>query len=176
MESATRIYQPSPAGVGACELDGRFNALASGTAEERLLKAATRKSAETLAQFSGQFGNMALQHARTAAIQLLLQRGDDGRVIMARVVYAVPGEKIEDAPAVLGLQFGASATLVANVHPQYIEESNPLRIHIFPIQILMQLTRRTEFFFKWHHLSDYIPGLPRPQCEATQGGHRFEGL
>ena len=55
---------------------------------------------------------MALQHRRPGAIQFLLERRDDRGMIVAGVVDAVAGEKIENAAAVGREQFCSGAALV----------------------------------------------------------------
>jgi len=54
-------------------------------------------------------------------------------MIVASVMDAISGKKIQKAPAILGVQFNARATPVADVHLQCVEKPHPLRIYIFLI-------------------------------------------
>src|SRR5258708_2339430 len=89
---------------------------------------------------------MALQHGRPTQIELLFQRSDDGGVIMAGVVHAIAGEKIENALSIVGEKFGSYATYVAYVHLQQPEQSDPLRIYMILIERFQR--RRADSF---HH-------------------------
>jgi hypothetical protein len=73
---------------------------------------------------------MALQHRWTVAVDLVLERGNHSGMIVADVVNAVAGNKIQDAPAVGGVELGANAAHVINVHSQHIKQPYPLRIHV----------------------------------------------
>jgi hypothetical protein len=79
---------------------------------------------------------MALQHDGLEAVQLSMQRSDNGRMVVAKVLYAVPGKKIQDAITVFGKQFSAFATGVANVHLEQIQEPDPLGIHVVGVSSL----------------------------------------
>jgi beta-mannanase len=62
---------------------------------------ASGKLAKTLRQFACQFWNVALQHNGSALLQFI----DDGRqydwMVVANIVNAVTGKKIDNASAVL---------------------------------------------------------------------------
>jgi hypothetical protein len=49
-------------------------------------------------------------------------------MIMASVINAVTGIEIQNPTPIRGLQFAANATLIADVHLQNIEQSDPLWI------------------------------------------------
>jgi hypothetical protein len=51
-------------------------------------------------------------------------------MVVAGVVDAIAGKKVQDAPPVFSKEFAAGATLVANVHVQDVQQRNPLRIYI----------------------------------------------
>jgi hypothetical protein len=73
-------------------------------------------------------------------------------MIVAGVVDAVTREEIEEAPPIFGLQLGAVATPVANVHLQRVEQTHPLRIYVFLI-----LRRRNPNCFLKCQLRDPLP-------------------
>ncbi len=77
---------------------------------------------------------MALQHRRTVAVELVLERGNHSGMIVADVVNAVAGNEIQDAPPAGGVELGANAARVIDVHPQNIKQPYPLRIHVFFVQ------------------------------------------
>src|SRR6516162_7517820 len=79
---------------------------------------------------------MTLQHRRTRAVQFLLQRFNDVRMIVPGVVYAISRKKVEIRGAVFGVELATLASLVANVHAQKLKQSNPLRVDAFCIQVL----------------------------------------
>src|SRR5258708_33066393 len=89
---------------------------------------------------------MALQHGRPTQIELLFHRSDDGGVIVAGVVHAIAGEKIENALSIFSKQFGTGAAHVADVHLQQPEQSDPLRIYMILIERFQR--RRADSF---HH-------------------------
>ena len=139
MKGAFSVEQPGAAGVRAGKLDGGLDAFASRTREVRLLQTSARERAEPPGQFACQFRNMALQHRRTLPLQFLLDRCDDGRVVVAGVVNTIAGEKIENAPAIGREKFGSVAMCVLNVHLQNVEQSHPLRIYAVPIECVKSL-------------------------------------
>jgi hypothetical protein len=49
-------------------------------------------------------------------------------MIVAGVVDAVAGEKVEDDASVFGVQFGAEAATVLDVHAEEAEEARPLGV------------------------------------------------
>ena len=123
-------------GVGSRELDGGFHPFASRRSEERLRQTATRALAQLLRQFSGQIRNVRLNHRRTTALQFALQCPHHRRMIVTDIVNAVTGEKIENAPSVVGEQFHSQAPLVANIHLQQIEKPHPFRV--YPLGIALR--------------------------------------
>jgi hypothetical protein len=56
------------------------------------------------------------------------------RVVMAGVVDAIPGQKIENAAPLACVKLRAGAALVANIHLQDFEQLNPLRIYMIRIE------------------------------------------
>lgn len=78
---------------------------------------------------------MSLNHCRTAPLQFILQRTNDLGMVVANVVDAVTGEKIEDPPSVVGEQFNACAPFITHVHLQQVEKSHPLRIHALGVAL-----------------------------------------
>ena len=54
-------------------------------------------------------------------------------MVVPRVMDAIPGKKIQEAAAILRVQFNARAALVAHIHLQRVEQPHPLRIYMFLI-------------------------------------------
>jgi hypothetical protein len=98
------------------KLDGCFHALASRRTEESLREAAAGAITQFLGQFPGKVCNMSLNHCRAASLQFILQRANDLGMVVANVVDAVTGEKVEDPPSVVGEQFSANAPFITHVH------------------------------------------------------------
>ena len=82
------------------------------------------------------FRNMALQHRRAGAIQLLLERFDDVGMIVAGVVNTVSRQEIKVAGSIVGKHLSALTALVAHVHGEQIEQTDPLRAHTLGIRCL----------------------------------------
>lgn len=59
------------------------------------------------------------------------RRGVHPRVVMADIVDAIAGNKIQDPPPIGRMEFGAHAARILEVHLQHIEQSHSLRIHVF---------------------------------------------
>ena len=86
---------------------------------------------------------------------------------MAGVVDAVAGKKVEDAAAVFGVQFAASATFVTDVHVQDVEEGDPLRVYELFIRTARRADREKLGGFSCHVVMDaplsnrdaFAPGL-----------------
>jgi hypothetical protein len=133
MECPLGVKQTASAREGAGKLDGGFNALAAGAGKEDLGKRATRPGAELGSQLAGEVADMALQHHRPAAVQFVLERGDDARMIVTGVVNAVAREEIEDAGAVGGKELRAHAAVVLGIHLQKIEQPDPMRIDVIEV-------------------------------------------
>src|SRR5579884_2758111 len=77
VEGAIAINEAITPGTGAREFNRGFDALASGAAEKDLREATAGAGTELGGEFSGQLRHVALQHGRTRAGELVLQRGDD---------------------------------------------------------------------------------------------------
>ena len=133
MKSALGMEQASAARVSARKFDGGLDALAAGTTEEDFGGASPGIQAEAGGQISGKLGHVALQHGWPAAIELILEGRDDGGVIVPGIVDRIAGEKIENAPAIAGIQFGPFATLVADVHLKEVEKPDPLGIYVIRV-------------------------------------------
>jgi len=133
VERAFGIEQAGAAGGGASELDGGLDAFAARAAKERSGQAPAGAPAQTLGQFTGQLRHMALQHGGAVAIQFLLQRRDDGGMVVSGVVDAIARQKIEDAAAIGRKQFRPEATLVGHVHLQQVQQADPLRIDVLRV-------------------------------------------
>ena len=136
MERALGIEQAVASGVRAREFDGGFHTFAAGTAEEHLFHSPARAPAQLVRQFAGQFGNMALQHGRTAPVQFILDRLHHRGMIVAQIVNAIAGKKIEDPAAVFGEKLGSFAARVARVHLENIQQTHPLGIHAIPVKLV----------------------------------------
>ena len=117
----------------------RENLMAASTpslpelAKKTLFSPPPAKSAETLGQFTSQLRYMALQHRRAAAVQFVFQRVDNARMVVARIVNAVSGKKIEIAVTVFRPQLRSQTALVMHIHVQQIQQSDPLRIDVLCI-------------------------------------------
>jgi hypothetical protein len=77
---------------------------------------------------------MALQHGWTCAIQFLVERLYNRGLIVASVMDAVSGEKIENAAAIAREKLGSGTALVTNVHLQDFEQSYPVRVYMIRIK------------------------------------------
>ncbi len=82
------------------KLYGSLNAFAARAGKKYFGQSASGTLAKTLSQFACQFWNVALQHNGAALLQLI----DDGRqyvgMVVADIVNAIPGKKIENESAV----------------------------------------------------------------------------
>ena len=107
--------------MGAGELDRCFDALAAGTREERFAELATGALAQQRAELTGKLRDAGLEHRGAVALEFRDDRRFDQRMIMANVVNAVAGIKIENRASVVSLQFGAETAAVSHVHLQHIE-------------------------------------------------------
>lgn len=65
----------------------------------------------------------------------MLQRGDDARMIVPRVMHSVPGKKIENRASIVDMQLDAIAAIVLHIHLEQIEKLRPLGIDMRCIQI-----------------------------------------
>jgi hypothetical protein len=130
VEGATRVDDAVAAGAGACEFDDRFDALAAGAAEEGLFEVVAGALGEFTGQLAGGVGDVALQHDRAAEVELGLERGNDVGVVVASVVDAIAGQKIEEDAAALGVQFATSAAQVADIHAEQVEQADPFGVDV----------------------------------------------
>src|ERR1700687_4515631 len=146
MKATGRIHDARASGMRAGELDYSFDSLASRTAKEGPGEPPAGAVAQPRGEFSRQFRDMALQHRRTVAVELVLERGNHSGMIVADVVNAVAGNEIQDAPPAGGVELSANAARVIDVHPQNIEQPHPLRIHV---SFVKHLLVRGAFCF-WH--------------------------
>ena len=128
------IKQAGAAGVGARELDGGLHAFAAGIGEVDALESAAGELYQALRELGGELRHVALQHGGAGAVQFVLERGDDGGMVVAGVVHAVAGEEIENAAAVGGEEFGGGAAFVLHVHLQNVEQLDPLRVDVVGIE------------------------------------------
>ncbi len=128
VEGAFGVDDAVAAGEDAGELDDGFDALAAGAAEEGLGEVRTGERGEALRKSAGGVGDVALQHGGAGGLQLANERIDDIGVIVPGVVDAVAGEKVEDDATVVGVELGAGAAAIVNIHTQKTEQTNPLRI------------------------------------------------
>ncbi len=97
MKSTVRVEQTRAPGVGARELDGGFDAFAPRAGEKYLCQPPSGALTKAFRQFARQFGDMALQHDRTALFQFISDGCQHIGMIVPHIVHAVSGEKIEDA-------------------------------------------------------------------------------
>jgi len=115
-------------GEDAGELDDGLDALAAGAAEECFGEVRAGEGGETFGEGAGGVGDVALQHHGAGGLELLDEGFDDVGMVVAGVVDAVAGEEVEDDAFVFGVEFGAEAAAVSNVHAEEAEEACPLGI------------------------------------------------
>ena len=120
VKTAIGEKQAGAVGVGARKLDCGLHAFAAGIGEVYALQPAAGELDQPLRQLRSAMRNVALQHGRTAGLQLILDGGDDGGMVVAGVVHAVAGEKIENAAPVGGEEFGGATAFVLHVHLQNV--------------------------------------------------------
>lgn len=83
---------------------------------------------EALGEGAGGVGDVALQHDGAGGLEFADEGFDDVWVVVASVVDAVAGEEVEDGAAVFGVELGAEAAAVLDVHAEEFEEARPLGI------------------------------------------------
>jgi hypothetical protein len=127
------VKQSVAAGVSARELDGRLHALAAGIGEIDALESAAGELHQALGKLGGELRHVALQHRGARTFQFFDERGDDGGMIVTRVVYAIAREKIENAAPIRGEELGGRTALVLRVHLENIEQVDPLRVDVIGI-------------------------------------------
>ena len=136
MESAGSVEQSFATGVGARELNGSLDTLAAGTAEKCAFQTASGAFQEALGQAAGRFGNMALQHGGPATVQFIVQSLYDLGMVVAGIVYAVTGKKIQNAPAAGSKKLDTGAMLIDFIHFQQVEQVYPLGVDGFGVGFL----------------------------------------
>ncbi len=105
-----RGQHPGAPGMGSRKLDRRFDALAAGGSEEGFVSRPPARCAKFFGQFPGEIRNVRLDHRRTAALQFSLQRAHHVRMVVANVVNAISGKKIENASSVRRKQLRSRRT------------------------------------------------------------------
>ena len=135
MEAVLCIKNARTPRVGASEFDHSLDAFGSGAGEEGFGETPAGAGAKLFGEFSRKARDMTLQHGRARCIQLLLQRSDEARVIVADVVNAIAGVEVEDAPTVGRVQLCAFAARILDVHLQYVEQSRPLGVDVALISL-----------------------------------------
>ena len=123
--------------MSASELEHRLDSFASGGIEESLGEAAAGGLAKACGEFPGQIGYVALKHCRTVAVEFLFERGDHFTMIVAYVVDAIAGNKIQNPAPFSGVKFGTHTAHICDVHLQHIEQPRSLGIHIFVVERFM---------------------------------------
>jgi len=106
------------AGEDAGELDDGLDALATGTAEEGFGEVRAGESGEAFGESAGSVGDVALHHGGARGLEFVDERFDDVGMVVAGVVDAVAGEEVEDDASVFGVQLGAEAVKVPDVHAE----------------------------------------------------------
>ena len=100
MKGPVGIEQTGSPSMCTRKLDGSLNAFAARAGKKYFGQSASGALAKTLRQFACQFWNVALQHNCATLLQFI----DDGRqyvgMIVADIVDAIPGKKIENESAV----------------------------------------------------------------------------
>ena len=134
MKPAGGVQDGRAPGVSASELEHGLDSFASGGIEESLGEAAAGGLAKACGEFPGQVRYVALEHCRTVAVELMFERGDHVRMIVAYVVDAIAGNKIQNPAPFGGVKFGTHTARIFDVHLQHIEQPRPLGIHIFFVQ------------------------------------------
>src|SRR5579864_131287 len=130
MKRSPAVEQARSVCMQAGKFNDRLDALASGTAEVTFVKAAGRTTTKLSREFCRRLRDMTLQHGRAATIQFVAEGCGDRRMIVAQVMHAVSGEKIQDSPAVFGKELDAGTARVADIHLEQIEKSYPLRVNV----------------------------------------------
>ena len=134
MESAIGEKQAGAVGMGARELDRGLHAFTAGIGEVYALEPATGELDQPLRELGGAMWNVALQHGGAGALQLILDGGDDGGMVVTGVVHAVAGEEIENAASIGGEEFRGGTAFVLHVHLQNVEQFYPLRVDVVGIE------------------------------------------
>ena len=69
-------------------------------------------------------------------------------MVVAYIVNAIPGEEIQDPSPIRREQLAAETTLVANIHLQQMQQTNPLRVYMFGIGHTYRRTCSTRNHFR----------------------------
>jgi hypothetical protein len=85
------------------------------------------------------------QHHRAGAVQLIFERVDNRRMVVARVVDAIARKKVDDAPAIGSEQLSSHASFIGDIHPEQAKQLDPLGIHIVGVSICR------DDISDWHH-------------------------
>ena len=133
MKCAARVHDAVAASARAGELDDGLDAFASRAAEERLGEAVTGALCQFVGELPGDVGDVALQHGWAGEVELVLEGGDDVRVIVAGVMHAVSGEEVEEDATVFGEQLCPGAAAVTHIHAQQIKQPHPLRVDVVSV-------------------------------------------
>jgi len=88
--------------IGAGKLDSGLDAFAARAGKKYFGQSLSGALTKTFGQFARQFWNVTLQHDGAAPLQLIHDGGHHLRVVVANIVNAVPGKKIENATTVPG--------------------------------------------------------------------------
>src|ERR1700686_1543687 len=121
MKTAFRINNSSAASGGSRKLDCRLHALAAAAAEADFFQLPASQLTQAPRQVAGDLRHMALQHRRTTPIHFVLQRLNDVGMVVAGIVNAVAGQKVQYATTVFREQLATETALILNVHAQQVE-------------------------------------------------------
>ncbi len=83
---------------------------------------------ESFGEGAGGGGDVALEHDGAGGLELVDEGFDDVGMVVAGVVDAVAGEEVEDDASVFGVELGAEAAAVLDVHAEEAEEAGPFGI------------------------------------------------
>src|SRR5579859_1781221 len=117
------------------EFDGGFDSFAATAAEENFGESTTGESAETFGKLASQVRNIALQHDGATFIKLVFDGTNDVRMIVAGVVNAIAGKKVNDTAAIRGEEFRTEAARVFDIQTEQVQQGDPLRVYIFGVGI-----------------------------------------
>jgi hypothetical protein len=135
MKRTGRVDHSGAPGASSRKLDHRFDTFASGAAEKTFLQPPAASLAQLRRKLARQFWDVALQHRRTEPRKFRLQGTYYARMIVPRVVNAIPGKEIQNATAVISKQLDALAALVSDIHLQQVKQIHPLGIYVPAVKI-----------------------------------------
>ncbi len=136
VKGAFGVKKPVASCVGPGKLHGSLYAFTAGAAKENLRESASRTGAKLRRQLPGKIGNVTLNHRRPFPAQFVFERFDHRRVVVPRIVNTIAGQKIQNRATVVGLEPRSPASRVANIHPQYVQQPHPLRVHAIAVKRL----------------------------------------